>query len=383
MSSDSCPINQICTLQQSNGVTGYCQVITNGLEICAASPVISCTSHKDCTNPEFSFCGTNSAKQMVCSGLGRPGTATECKGGSGIGTGSGNDSGGSSLTNTLKYAGIGVGSVALLGVVFALVRWRRNKNRSNKPDFADFDYGLSHRRSEPRSSLGATAALSASGAGAGAGAEQSYPFSNRPNARTTAAAANADQDGYYDDQYYDDSYAQNMHPMTGMAGGGVKMQQDQYYDPSYDPQYDQGYGGYGQQGYGPQQGYGQQGYDQQYYQNGGYDQHGNYIGDASGYYDPNQMNGNTGYESYSKDEHYSPANATVAAAGNNGTLAVPPEAVTRSGSATRRYGGATAKPATGDYTLDNYGAEPSELDFGGHDNSAVGAPQRGGYGRQY
>ncbi|KAF9918318.1 hypothetical protein BX616_009424 [Lobosporangium transversale] len=367
MSSDSCPVNHICALQNATSTTGYCQVMSQGLSVCVANPATPCESHKDCNNPEYSYCGLEeTTKKRVCSGLGRPGTASECKRSAGGGnTTKGDD--GDKLSNTLKYAGIGVGSVALLAIMFALVRWRRNKSRSKAPNFSELDYGMSRRRSEPRSSLGAAAAGAAA-----SGGEQPYPFSNRPNART--ATATAGQDGFYDDQYYDDSYA-NMHPMAGMAGGAVKGQQDHYYDQSYDPNYDQAYaqhGGYGQQSYDQQgydqQGYGQQGYDQQYdqqyYQNGGYDQQGNY----GGYYDSN------GYDAYAKDETYG---NTAPVSSNAGTTpAVPAQAVTRNGS---RQGAATQ--ATGDYSVDRYAVEPSELDFGGHNNGA--AQQQGGYGRKY
>ncbi|KAF9965402.1 hypothetical protein BGZ65_000759, partial [Modicella reniformis] len=88
---------------------------------------------------------------MVCSGLGRPGTATECDLNNKENNNNNNSSKNkedNSVVDTLKYAGIGVGSVALLGVIFAMVRWRRNRNRSKMPDFSEIDYGLSNSRSQ-------------------------------------------------------------------------------------------------------------------------------------------------------------------------------------------------------------------------------------------
>ncbi|KAG0323099.1 hypothetical protein BGZ99_002938 [Dissophora globulifera] len=333
--------------------------------LCASNPVVSCVSHSDCTTPEYSYCGLDNASgNHICSGLGRPGTPTEC-GATPAGGGSG---GGSNLTTTIKYAGIAVGVVALLGIVFALFRWRRNKDRSNMPDFSAIDYGMTNRRSEPRPSVGATTAAAAAG-------EQTYPFSNRPHAQ--GAAATGDQDGYYDDQYYDDSYAQqDMHPMTGMAAGAAKDQG--YYNQGYD-QYNQAYGqqayaqqGYGQQGY-DQQAYDQQAYDQAYYKEGynGYDHNGNYVGDANGYYDASQMG--TGYEAYAKDEHNGQQGV------NAMTPSAPPEALVRSGSRQQQYGGGTPAARTGDYAVDSYGVEPSEMDYSG---GRQGAP-RAGFGRQY
>ncbi|KAG0245734.1 hypothetical protein BGX31_006408, partial [Mortierella sp. GBA43] len=317
----------------STATTGVCQAMNQTQGMCSANPPVACRNHADCSDPAFSYCVTDSTGSF-CSGLGRPGTASACdlngnstrpvtppKGG-------GDDN---NVTKTLMYAGIAVGSVALLGIVFAMVRWRRNRSRSKMPDFAEIDYGMSNRRSQRRSTA----------AGASGGGDQPYPFTNRPNANANQNA-HAQQDEYYDDQYYDESYAQNMHPMGGMAGGAAKGQEDQgYYDNSYNNNnnnnnygYDQGYAqegyqqGYNQQGY-DQQGYGydQQGYDQYY--NGGYDQHGNYTGDNGAYYDPNNPN--------------------AAPPTSNGTKAptAPAEAVVRNGSQ-HVYGGTSA-------TADNYG----------------------------
>ncbi|KAF9967952.1 hypothetical protein BGZ65_012846, partial [Modicella reniformis] len=201
----------------------------------------------------------------------------------------------------------------------------------------------------------------------------SYPFSGRPHAQGNPNNSAAAQDDYYDDQYYDENYVQNAHPMTG-------IKQEGYYDNSYNNyDYDQGYGqqgydqqGYDQQGYDQQgyaqQGYGQQGYDQQYY-NGGYDQHGNNMGDNGAYYDPNNQTGqgnDGGYVNYGNEGgQYDDKSVPV----SNSTAAptAPPEVVVRSGSRNTPAVAATAAAArTGDYAVDNYGVEPSELDFGGN-----------------
>ncbi|KAI7827108.1 hypothetical protein BC939DRAFT_445788 [Gamsiella multidivaricata] len=357
MSSELCPANQLCALQSTSAVTGVCQVMEQFQKLCPSSPVINCVSSKDCTDPGFSYCAVDTNGNKICSGLGRPGTASQCDPNNPNNNNGSSGTGSSSVTTTLKYAGIAVGSIAFLAIIFALVRWRRNKSRSKMPDFAEIDYGMTNRRSEPRSSVGAAAAA------AGAG-EQSYPFSSRPHAKNQTVAAA--QDDYYDEQYYADGYAQNAHPAAGMAGGAVKQGQA-YYDGSYDNYNQQAYNsGYAQQGY-DQQGYNQQGYDQQAYaQQGydqhaydqqyynGYDQHGNYVG--NGYYDANQAGG---YEGYTKEEGYPVATSAAPV--------VPAEAVVRSGSR-QRFGGAAPAAAAGDYAVDNYGAEPSELDFGGRGN---------------
>ncbi|KAF9120259.1 hypothetical protein BG015_006106 [Linnemannia schmuckeri] len=282
---------------------------------------------------------------------------------------SSNDKSNDKLTSTLKYAGIGIGAVAFLGLVFAVVRWRSNKKKRSRkmPDFADVDYGMStttgrskshrqQRQSEPRSSLG------------GEGG-QSYPFSNRPAIAGAAAvgvgagalaagAATGDQD-YYNDQYYDDGYAQ--HSKAGYDNYG---NQNGGYD-NY---------GYGQQGY--DQGYDQQGYDQQgYYKEAGaaggyegYDQHGNYIGDQQGYYDQQGYD----YSQQHQQDYQYPAATGVDASGS-----VVASGVGASTSAAMD-GSAVAYPAEAAAVSPrrNGGAEMmSEKDFG---NSA-GA----GYGRQY
>ncbi|KAF9912820.1 hypothetical protein EC991_008686 [Linnemannia zychae] len=374
LSTGDCQQNEYCgyTLQsyQSSPAMGICITMVQGFGLCRASPAQSCAAHSDCRQPAFSFCSSD-IKQ--CVGTGVPGTASECKDGNNgqSGNKTGGDKSSDTLTNTLKYAGIGIGSVAFLGLCFAVVRWRSNKKKRSRkmPDFSDVDYGMSttaarsksHRRqqrqSEPRSSLGA----------AGAGEGQAYPFSNRPaaGAGAGAVAGAGDQDGYYNDQYYDDSYAQHNNK------GGY----DNYGNQGYD---NYGYGqqgqyGYDQQGY-DQQGYDQQGYDQQgYYKEEntayeGYDQHGNYVGtgvagaDQTGFYDQQ------GYD-YSQQQHQDyqyPAasgapDATAAVATTPGAGAGAAAGAVASGVA---YPAATAAVSP----RRNGGAEmmSSEQDYGRH-----------------
>lgn len=342
--------------------------------MCVASPVQACLAHKDCRTSGFTFC-----HEQKCVGTGIPGTALECRAdGSLAGGGSQNPSNkndsSDKLKSTLTYAGIGIGAVAFLGLLFAVVRWRSNKKKRSRqmPDFADVDYGMStttarskshrlhQRQSEPRSSLGAN------------GEGQTYPFSNRPAVIAGAAAVGAggamaagaavnDQD-YYNDQYYDDSYAQH-------SKGG--------YDDGYGNQNGGGYDnyGYGQGGY--DQGYDQQGYDQQgYYKEAGgaaggydgYDQHGNYVGDQNGYYDQQGYD----YSQQHQDYQY-PTTSGADASGavvTGGVGAVGAGAMNGSGVAYPAEVAAVSPRRNG-------GAEMmSEQDFG---NSAGGA----GYGRHY
>ncbi|KAF9965036.1 hypothetical protein BGZ70_005528, partial [Mortierella alpina] len=315
-------------------------------------------SSAQCNDPAYSYCvapDEQNPLNKICTGLGMPGTSTQCSANGNAGGSNGGSGNNNSLTNTLKYAGIAVGSVALLGIIFALVRWQRNKRRSTIPDFAEIDYGMSNRH---RSSAGAAAAVS----GGGGGAEQSYPFSNRPNAATAGAGAGAaaagthDQDGFYDDQYYDDQYAQNMHPMAGMAAGGLNKQQasqDQYYDQyaqnnHYDPQ--------------------QQAYDEQYYKEaaayGGYDQHGNYVGDGT-YYDNNAAYGDYGTQ---QQQQYGAAQV-VPSTGAEYAVTSPTSPLD-----------AHLRANAG--TVNQYGVEPSELDFGGT-TQAPGAAHQQGYGQRF
>jgi len=295
-----------------------------------------------------------------------PGTATECKNGT-VGTGNGNSSNSNTVTKTLTYAGIAVGGIAVLGVVFALVRWRRRRQRSKMPKsmFGEMDYGVSNRHS---TGLGASSA-----AAAGGGGGDQYPFSGRPHAQ---------EDNYnYDENYYENpgGYNNNMHPMTGMAGGanmndpyyGQGQGQDQYYDDQY--------------------------YSKEGYNNNGYDQNGHYVGNGQdGFYDAQNMASAAGYDNYQHDQYgnqydqygqytdHQGLQAAQAAPGQQGHslsdgpaalggagISVPPEAVVRATSP--RHQG------MGDYAVDHYAVEPSELDFGG-DNKA-GA--QGGYGRKY
>ncbi|KAG0076231.1 hypothetical protein BGZ92_002510, partial [Podila epicladia] len=246
-SSGDCPANHICMLLTSTAVSGTCQPLKENQLVCPANPTQPCNSHADCRTPEYSYCATDSTtKQNVCTGFGRPGSDTECKNGT-TGTGNGKSSNGN-VGKTLMYAGIAVGGIALLGIVFALVRWQRRRQRSKMPAsmFGDMDYG--------------------------------YPFSSRPNAQ---------EDNYnYDDNYYETpgGYNNNMHPMTGMAGG-AKMN-DQYYDQ-----------GQGQDQYYDDQYYAKEGYNNN--NNNGYDQNGQYVGNGQdGFYDTQNMQAAAGYDNY-------------------------------------------------------------------------------------
>lgn len=355
-------------------VMGYCLPMTAGMQMCLASPAQPCTSHDQCNKLGFGYCDSGAGKSQSCAGTGVPNTADECRSGVLVGGGSQSSSGDNSndkLTSTLKYAGIGIGAVAFLGLVFAVVRWRSNKKKRSRkmPDFADVDYGMSttaarskshrQRQAEPRSSVGGDGG-------------QSYPFSNRPAIAGAAAvgvgagalaagAATGDQD-YYNDQYYDDGYAQHSkggYDNYGNQNGGY----DNY--------------GYGQGGY--DQGYDQQGYDQQgYYKEAGaagaydgYDQHGNYIGDQTGYYD---QQGYDYSQQHQQDYQYpstSGADASGAAVASSAGAGAAVGAMDGSGVAYPAEVAAVSPRRNG-------GAEMmSEQDFG---NSAAGGA---GYGRNY
>ncbi|KAG0053402.1 hypothetical protein BGZ83_001168 [Gryganskiella cystojenkinii] len=289
-SSSTCGQNQLCALPpNAQAGMGICQPFAPNQQLCVPPQNPQpCQSSADCNTAAYSYCGKDpTSNTNVCTGLGVPGTSSACGANNSSGP---SDNKSDSLKKTLEYAGIALGCVVVLAITFALVRWRRRKSRSTMPAFDQMDYGMnSRRRSEPRSSLGTAAALG------GRASEGGYPFSNRPRVGPSAPPLADDQDEYYDDQYYQDpnhAYGgQNMHPMTGMAGGASLK--DPYYtghDHQYDPNsYDQNGYAYDQQYY--KETYGdydqQQGYDPQQY-----DQHGNYIGDHTaaagdgGFYDP-------------------------------------------------------------------------------------------------
>ncbi|KAG0356667.1 hypothetical protein BG005_004418 [Podila minutissima] len=344
-SSADCPVTHICMLLTSTSVSSMQMWVTGQ-----------------------SALDVNTQKN-VCTGFGRPGSPTECKNGT-AGTGSGKDNNGT-VGKTLMYAGIAVGGIAVLGIVFALVRWQRRRQRSKMPAsmFGDMDYGVSNRRS---AGLGASSAA----AGGGGGGGNQYPFSSRPNAQ---------EDNYnYDDNYYESpgGYNNNMHPMTGMAGGKMN-------DPYYD------------QGQGQDQYYDDQYYNKEGYNNNGYDQNGQYVGNGQdGFYDTQNMQAAAGYDNYQYPDQQqydqygnqydqygqyndqqglqqsAPAGGqqgfslTDGPASSGAGVAVPPEAVVRATSPRHQ--------ATGDYAMDHYAVEPSELDFGGDTKGA-----QGGYGRKY
>ncbi|KAG0318703.1 hypothetical protein BG000_004096, partial [Podila horticola] len=276
-SSGDCPANYICMLLNNTSVSGTCQALTSNQMVCPASPARPCNVHADCKTPDFSYCALDKATQQnVCTGFGRPGDATECKNGT-TGTGGGSSSN-DNVGKTLMYAGIAVGGIALLGIVFAVVRWQRRRQRSTMPQsmFGEMDYGVSNRRS---AGLGAS---SAAAGGGGSGGGDQYPFSSRPHAQ---------EDNYnYDDNYYESpgGYNNNMHPMTGMAGG-AKMN-----DPYYG------------QGQGQDQYYDDQYYAKEGFNNNGYDQNGQYVGNGQdGFYDTQNMQAGAGYDNYQyPDQQY-------------------------------------------------------------------------------
>ncbi|KAG0210416.1 Protein SGT1 A [Mortierella sp. GBA30] len=266
-----------CALTSANSTLGSC--VSSGF-VCEMSPQQICSSHSECTTTAFSYCGKNKGGQMVCSGLGTPGTSTECK----------NPDANSGVTTTLKYAGIAVGCVAALGVAFALVRWQRRRQRSKgipADMFGEIDYGMTDRSSPSK------------------GAEQNYPFSNRPNAHGSDHAPPPPGFDYdNNNQYYEEPVG-----YTNNNGYG----HDQYYD-------------------------------QQQHGGGGHGGHGGHGGE--GYYD-----NNAGYDDY--QQH--------------------PQAIASPAAAAR-------SPRQ---NFDHYGAEPSELDFGGHHGGSGhgGHGGGGGYGR--
>ncbi|KAF9965553.1 hypothetical protein BGZ70_004602 [Mortierella alpina] len=246
------------------------------------SPATTCVTHADCPT-EFSYCAENGG-QMVCTGLGRPGTASECKP---------PDAG---IATTLKYAGIAVGCVAALGIVFAGVRWQKRRQRSKgipADMFGEVDYGMTDRA--PKA------------------AEQNYPFSSRPNAHGSDVAPTPPgfDNGYDNNQYYEEPVGYNTHHHNNNNNGYGHDQYDGY------------------------------GYDQQQQHHGG---------GGDGFYN------NAGYDDY---QQHPQGIASPAAA---------------------------ARVASPRQNFDQYGAEPSELDFGGHHGgSAHGGSGHagGGYGGRY
>ncbi|KAF9979079.1 hypothetical protein BGZ73_006316 [Actinomortierella ambigua] len=334
-----CITTQLCAWSNNRGI---CQDIPE--TICPSEPRKMCSSHADCDGVSFSYCLRDNGGQMICAGLGATGNTTECL--TRISKPK-DENGGTS--NVLMYAGIGVGSVAALAILFALVRWQRRRKRSRMPAsmFGDVDYGMSNRVSAPRPSTG-----NANSGGNAGSADKEYPFTGRPNAQGSTGNNNN-----YDDQYYDDGYAQNMHPMAGMAGGKVGdagyYDQQGYDNNHYDPNYDQGYYNQGyDQGYNNAGGYNNNGGD-------GYNQGAGYNNNAGGFYDDtyNTAGNQAGYNQYD-----------AKTGGPTSPIAAVPPAHQRQGYDQGAYG------ANGG---DQYGVEPSELDFGGH-NKGSHNPQYGG-----
>ncbi|KAF8936618.1 hypothetical protein BGZ58_003971 [Dissophora ornata] len=235
------------------------------------------------------------------------------------------DSSSGGLMTTVKFAGIAVGAVAALGLAFALVRWQRRRQRSKMPAemFGEIDYGMTDRSA------------------AAPKAVESYPFSSRPNAHGSDHAplppsmAHDYNSGYDNNQYYEEP-----------VGYHNKMQQDQYYGHD---QYDNQYNGNPKDGGGYGGGY------------GGYDQHsghgGGGHGGGDGFYD------NAGYDDYG---HHGVGHASPVAS---------PAAVAQ----------ATSPRHQNFNTMDNYGVEPTELDFGGHGQGHGGGHGggQGEYGGHY
>ncbi|KAG9066152.1 hypothetical protein KI688_001371 [Linnemannia hyalina] len=231
--SDACG-GLLCALTPDSPAAGTCQAMPRN--VCRADPAQNCTTSADC-NTAYSFCMNNNGA-MVCVGLGTPSAADYCPNNT-----SNNNSGSGSLAPTIKYAGIAVGCVAALGLLFAGVRWQRHRQRSKVPEnmFGEIDYGMTD-RSAPKS------------------AEQTYPFSSRPHAHGSDHAPSPPHDNGYDNQYYDDGY-----------------QKDQYYG---NDQYNNN-----SQYYGNQQ------------DNYGYDHHSGHGGQGGGFYDNVDYPQNGGHHS--------------------------------------------------------------------------------------
>lgn len=276
--------NTVCGYATANATTGTCIASP---AVCPMSPIRTCVTHADCPT-EFSYC-TENGGQMICTGLGRPGTDTECKSKDG------------GIATTLKYAGIAVGCVAALGILFAGVRWQKRRQRSKgipADMFGEVDYGMTDRAPSKAT-------------------EQNYPFSSRPNAHGNDVAPTPPgfDNGYDNNQYYEEPVGYS-HNHNNNGYGHDQFDNGQYYGNQKD-------------GYG---------YDQQQHHGGGGD----------GFYN------NAGYDDY--QQH--------------------PQGLTSPAAAAR-----VASPRQ---NFDHYGAEPSELDFGGHHGgSAHGGSGHagGGYGR--
>ncbi|KAG0307600.1 hypothetical protein BGZ98_010334 [Dissophora globulifera] len=304
INSSTCAENFVCGFASANVTVGTC--ILSPI-VCPMSPILTCLTSADCPT-EFSLCA-KSNDQFVCTGLGTPGTADECKQDS-------SSNGG--LMSTVKYAGIAVGCVAALGLAFALVRWQRRRKRSGMPAemFGEIDYGMTNRRSAPSV----------------AKPVENYPFSSRPNAHGSdhAPPPAHDYGGYDNNQYYEEPIGYNNN----------KMHQDQYYGhDQYDNQY---YGNHKEPGYG---------YDQQRGGGGG-------GGGGDGFYD------NAGYDDYGHQGGHGAPHGHL-------SPVTSPSAV--------------AKPVSPRHqNFDNYGPEPSEMDYGDHGyGHGHGGGQGGGHGGRY
>ncbi|KAK3808403.1 MAG: hypothetical protein J3Q66DRAFT_354688 [Benniella sp.] len=243
--SSNCQESWICALQTKDAPTGICVQAQN---VCLSKPLQTCTTHADCTTA-FSFC-TQDNGQMVCTGLGVPGTDSECR----TDTTKKSDDGG--FSNTVKIAAISVGSIAAMAVMFALVRWQRRRQRSKPHEmFGEMDYGV--------------------GGGATKGVE-SYAFSSRANAHGSDAAplpphavdhgyeepigysGRGRQDQYYGREQYDNNQHYGSYKEGGYGGGYDNSGYDNYQQGGHSEQDFGGYGHGGHGAYGGQGGYGGQ-----------------------------------------------------------------------------------------------------------------------------
>ncbi|GJJ77820.1 hypothetical protein EMPS_10179 [Entomortierella parvispora] len=272
-STDTCGTGGLCAINNPNTTQMMCVAMPS--TICVSSPLKTCSTNLDCDGTPYTYCGPYNGV-MSCAGLGLYGSCNP-------------NPAKSNLSNVIKIAGIAVGSVAALAVVFAMVRWQRRRQRSKMPAemFGEIDYGMTDRHS------GAPSAKAAP-------LSEPYPFSSRPHAHGSDRPMGGGGGGY-DNQYHEEPVGYNGHP------------KDQYYG------HDNG-GSYG------------------------YDQHSAHGGHGDGgFYDNNQYDD---YNQHPQSHHLSPPVAPARAA------------------SPRHY--------------DNYGAEPTELDFGGH-----GGHGGGGYGGRY
>ncbi|KAG0050901.1 hypothetical protein BGZ83_004300 [Gryganskiella cystojenkinii] len=226
----------LCARNWANATVSICVTLPASNKICQGPSAAPCNSDLDCNDGLYTMCALyNGAK--TCAGLGE---FQSCN----------TDPQTNNLTATIKYAGIAVGSVAALAIVFAMVRWQRRRQRSKMPAdmFGEVNYGMTDRSSAPPVSK--AAALS-----------EPYPFSSRPHAHGS-------------DRSHQDNYSNHGH-----GGGGYD---DQYYEEPV------GYNAHGGGGYGHDQ----------------YDNHGGHHGGDDGFYD--NQGGYDDYNHHPGQSHLSP-----------------------------------------------------------------------------